>query len=99
VTSGEAALEALDRVSFDLMLCDVKMPGMSGFELVDAVRSREPELAERVIFITGDTLSSSTRNKLEQDGALFLPKPFSLEQLEAMLQSLTRRPPIGSNNP
>lgn len=99
VTSGEAALEALDRVSFDLMLCDVKMPGMSGFELVDAVRSREPELAERVIFITGDTLSSSTRSKLEQDGALFLPKPFSLEQLEAMLQSLTRRPPIGSNNP
>ena len=92
VTSGEDALKALGSGPFDLMLCDVKMPGMSGFELVEAMRKREPALAERVIFITGDTLSLGTRSQLEQNGNMFLPKPFSLDQLEAMLHSLVRRP-------
>lgn len=98
-TSGEAALDALGREPFDLVLCDVKMPGLNGFELVAAIRERDPDLAERVIFITGDTLSSTTRSQLEQSGNFFLAKPFSIEQLELTLQSLLRRRSIGSNNP
>lgn len=97
VTSGEAALEAIARQSFDIILCDVKMPGLNGFELVAAMRERDPELAERVIFVTGDTLSTATRAQLERNGNLFLPKPFAIEQLEATLQTLVRRRSIGSD--
>jgi PAS domain S-box-containing protein len=97
VTSGEAALEALGHEPFDLVLCDVKMPGLNGFELVAAMRERDPDLAERVIFVTGDTLSTTTRRQLEQSGNQFLPKPFAIEQLEATLQTLVRRRSIGLN--
>ncbi len=99
VTSGEAALQALGREPFDLILCDVKMPGLNGFELASAIRERDPDLADRLIFITGDTLSHTTRTSLEQSGNLFLAKPFSIEQLEGALQSITRRRSIGSNKP
>jgi two-component system NtrC family sensor kinase len=98
VTSGEAALEALGRASFDIVLCDVKMPGLNGFELAAAIRDRDSELADRVIFVTGDTLSPSTRSRLEQSGNLYIPKPFSIEQLEQALQALVRRRSIGSDN-
>jgi two-component system NtrC family sensor kinase len=97
VTSGEAALDALGREPFDLVLCDVKMPGLNGFELVSAMRERDPDLADRVIFITGDTLSPATRSQIEQSGNLFLPKPFSIEQLEAILQQLVRRRSLSSD--
>jgi PAS domain S-box-containing protein len=99
VTNGEAALAALGSEPFDLILCDVKMPGLNGFALTAAIRERSPELAERVIFITGDTLSPATRTALEQSGNLYLAKPFSIEQLELALQSLVRRRSIGSSSP
>ncbi|GAB4441993.1 MAG: response regulator [Chloroflexi bacterium OHK40] len=98
VTSGDAALEMLGREPFDLVLCDVKMPGLNGFELVNAMRERSPDLAERVIFITGDTLSPATRTRIERSGNLFLPKPFSIEQLELALQSLVKRRSINSSD-
>jgi two-component system NtrC family sensor kinase len=96
-TSGEQALELIAHDNFDVVLADVKMPGMSGFELATAIRRHEPELAERIIFLTGDTLSHITRDQLEQSGNLFLSKPFSIDDLAEMLQSLLRRRSIGSN--
>ncbi|PDW03653.1 hybrid sensor histidine kinase/response regulator [Candidatus Viridilinea mediisalina] len=96
VTSGEAALQSLGREIFDMILCDVKMPGLNGFELVAAIRERSPKLAERVIFITGDTLSPVTRTALEQSGNLYLSKPFSIEQLQEALQSLVQRRSLGA---
>ena len=97
-TSGEAALEILSREVYDLILCDVKMPSLSGFAFVAAIRERDPDLADRVIFITGDTLSPNTRTALEASGNLFLAKPFSIEQLDLALQSLVKRRSIGTNN-
>jgi two-component system NtrC family sensor kinase len=98
VTSGAAALEAIAAVTFDLVLTDVKMPGMSGFELVEAIRLKAPDLAERVIFITGDTLSSTTREQIDRGEAVFLSKPFAIDQLEQTLQRLLKRRSIGSND-
>jgi len=96
--SAEEALRILDTDTFDVILTDVRMPSMSGFELLSAVRTRDPDLAERVIFITGDTLSPGTRDQLERSGNLHLPKPFSISQLEVALQQLLKRRSIGSNN-
>ncbi|RRR73688.1 MAG: response regulator [Candidatus Viridilinea halotolerans] len=95
VTSGDAALDVLGREIFDLILCDVKMPGLNGFDLTEAIRERSPDLAKRVIFITGDTLSPVTHAALEQSGNLYLPKPFAIEQLEEAIQRLVRRRSLG----
>jgi two-component system, NtrC family, sensor kinase len=97
-TSAAAALEAIETQLFDLVLTDVKMPGMDGFELVEAIRLKDPDLAERVIFITGDTLSSTTREQIDRGEAVFLSKPFAIEQLEQTLQRLLKRRSIGSND-
>jgi two-component system NtrC family sensor kinase len=97
VTSGEAALEALTREHFDLVLTDVKMPGISGFDLHRWVRERDVDLADRMVFITGDTLSPATRDQLELNGNPFLSKPFSIEQLEQTLISLLKRRSMGLN--
>lgn len=96
VCSGEAALEIVEREAFDVVLCDVKMPGLNGFDLLGAIRAQNPDLAERLIFISGDTLSPSTRTTLEQSGNLFLAKPFSLEQVRQILTLLLKRRSIGS---
>jgi two-component system, NtrC family, sensor kinase len=88
VSSGAEALETLERESFDLILSDIKMPGMNGFELHHAIRQREPELAGRVVFVTGDTLSPATQARIAQTGNPSLAKPFQIERLEALVRSL-----------
>ncbi|NJM05834.1 response regulator [Candidatus Gracilibacteria bacterium] len=98
VTSGEAALEALAHEQFDLILTDVKMPGLSGFDLFREIKQVDPELAERVVFVTGDTLSRGTRDQLEATGNQYLAKPFTITGLERVLHATLRRRSIGSND-
>ena len=87
VASGEAALAAIARQSFDLILTDIKMPGMTGFELYQHIKEHNPHLAQRIIFITGDTISASTQARLAQTGSPYIAKPFSIERLEALVKA------------
>jgi two-component system response regulator FlrC len=78
------ALRAVRETQFDLILSDIQMPEMDGFELLDAVREVRPEA--RVILMTSFG-SSAFASRAERGGALaYLSKPFSREQLEAALQ-------------
>lgn len=88
VISGEMALEALDQEAFDLILTDVKMPGMSGFDLYDEVQRRNSELANRVIFVTGDILAPMTQSRISQMGNPYIAKPFGIEQLQALVRTM-----------
>jgi two-component system NtrC family sensor kinase len=96
VHSGAEALEALDRETFDLVLTDVKMPGMSGFELHQTIRQRDADLAARLVFVTGDTLSAATQARIAQSGNPSIAKPFTIERLETLLRALLTRRPIES---
>jgi two-component system NtrC family sensor kinase len=87
VASGEAALDAIARQSFDLVLTDIKMPGMTGFELYQRIKQRDPHLAQRIIFITGDTITASTQARLAQTGNPYIAKPFAVERLEALVNA------------
>lgn len=62
--------------SYDLLLLDIKMPGMSGEELYTILKKEYPHLAEKVIFITGDTLTEETTAFLDSSGRPYLSKPF-----------------------
>jgi signal transduction histidine kinase/ActR/RegA family two-component response regulator len=81
VTDGEAALHSLAGTRYDLVLCDIRMPGMSGPEVYRRIEACDPEMARRVIFITGDIMSAGTRHFLKESGAPYLSKPFDLAEL------------------
>ena len=87
--SGEHGLELLARQRYDAIVLDMRMPDISGQQLFERLRSERPELAERVIFITGDTVSRELRSFLEGTGRPFIPKPF---EFAALQEALPRRP-------
>jgi len=79
---GRDALERLAEQQFDLVISDVKMPGVGGQKLHQEIHQRYPDLAHRMIFLSGDTISLETRAFLEATGNRFLRKPFSITELK-----------------
>ena len=90
---GEEALEKLRNPGprpFDLLVTDLKMPGMSGKDLVDAVRA-DPVLAKLPVFVfTADDELKNTYASMGFTGALI--KPATAETVKAMLDSITAKP-------
>lgn len=86
--SAAAGLEMLKKVTYDLILCDIRMPEMSGTEFYQVVELRYPELTQRVIFSTGDSVSYGTRQFLDEVGAICLTKPFELSELLARVREV-----------
>lgn len=83
--SAADALEALTSAQYDLLLVDLKMPGMDGREFFRALEERLPDAARRVIFVTGDTVSEETRAFLEEARRPTIEKPVRLETLKRVL--------------
>jgi CheY-like chemotaxis protein len=81
--TGDAgdALAKLESTSYDIILMDIRMPGMSGMELYARAIDKHPELAGKVIFMTGDSSDATTRTFLEHNQLKFLAKPFDIGTL------------------
>ena len=86
--SGAIALELLDTARFDAIVSDLRMPDMDGAGLWREVSARHPELARRMLFVTGDTLSPDARQFLKASKGLSLDKPFSKADLLARVAAL-----------
>ena len=88
--SGEEALEMLEEIDgkLDLIISDVVMPEMDGPTLLKHVRERFPHL--KVIFVSGYA-EESVRRDLEDDRSVeFLPKPYSLDQINSKVKDVLR---------
>jgi CheY-like chemotaxis protein len=84
---GHEALRILERdAAFDVILCDLQMPEMSGVELYAAVHERFPALGDRFVFVTGGAFSNDARRFLEESVAAVIQKPFRLEDLLALVE-------------
>lgn len=83
--SGERALRLLARQEFDVILCDLRMPGMNGPQLYETLGSLSPRLAVRFGFITGDTFSASMREFLRDSGRPYAQKPFTPEEIKSLV--------------
>ncbi len=79
--SGPEALRALRQKTFDLMLCDIMMPEMNGFELYRNIQSEHGSLAPSIVFVTAGLLAESDREFINGSGCTCLEKPVTEEQL------------------
>jgi CheY-like chemotaxis protein len=98
VTSAEEALVELDRAPIDLLVTDLRLPAMSGLQLVERAKSINPKL--QTILISGNA-TEEVRQRAESLGVVaFLPKPigtnFFLEIVEAALEVADERAAAGA---
>jgi PAS domain S-box-containing protein len=75
--NGHAAKQALGAERFDIILSDIRMPGLDGPGLFAWMQTARPELCGRVGFVTGDTLGAGAARFLEESGRPYLEKPFT----------------------
>jgi len=97
-SNGAQALKCIASQKYDLIISDLCMPEMSGEKLHAAIQEHYPHLLDRVIFVTGDTVSPGSHSFLEQTGARWLSKPFNIAEIESLVRSYLRAEP-GSQAP
>lgn len=86
VGDGQAALNQALEGDFDLVIADLKMPSMDGQRFYELLREQRPELAGRVIFCSGDTVSPETTQFLADSCRPYINKPFTVEELAVAVQ-------------
>jgi two-component system NtrC family sensor kinase len=91
VHSGDEALQKIACQEYDLIMCDLRMPGIDGRQIYQYVKNTYPELLSRLIFVTGDTLHETSHKFLEECGCPVLIKPFLFEEFaQTFYQGLQR---------
>ena len=91
-SDGAYALERAIAGDFDVIICDLRMPHLSGREMYQKLARQDPRAAERIIFATGDTVRGDTLQFLESLGRPYLHKPFTLAELRAALSHAANQP-------
>jgi CheY-like chemotaxis protein len=81
------ALKAIDG-SYDVILLDIRMPGMSGTDLYSHIIKKIPSLAYKVIFMTGDTSDYYLNDFLKKANMQYLSKPMNLDILKEKIRSI-----------
>jgi two-component system NtrC family sensor kinase len=90
--SAVAALELLRTQTFDAIVSDFRMPDVDGASLWRALKRHHPNLADRVLFVTGDTLSPHVKEFLQVSRSHYIDKPFGPANLvDAVLNLLRAR--------
>jgi DNA-binding NtrC family response regulator len=90
--NGEAALELFGRETFDLVLSDVRMPGMNGVELFRRIREMRPDFP--VVLMTGFALEELIHDAIVEGVFAVLPKPFDVEEVVASLTRAAKSPMV-----
>jgi len=89
--NGKVAQDMIVKKRYDLFLIDIRMPEMDGEELYQWLQEKDPQIASRVIFTTGSVLGKDTEAFIEQTGRPFLPKPFTPDELKAVVRETLKR--------
>src|SRR5450830_343398 len=80
---AQSFLDRADAASYDLILCDLKLPGWSGLDLLKEIRDRTTR--PRVVIITGYAAVPTTVTAMKEGASDYLIKPFSVEDLLALV--------------
>lgn len=97
VSSGESGLARLrDDDAFDVVVCDVMMPEVSGMDVYNRIAVERPGLERRFVFVTGGTFTERATSFLASIPSRRVDKPFAIAALESAMEETireTRRPP------
>jgi two-component system NtrC family sensor kinase len=88
VPSAQAALNALATARYDVIVSDLRMPGVSGEELFARLERDHPEMTRHIIFTSGDMLREESQQFLARSGCPALEKPYELEELVRLVGTL-----------
>jgi signal transduction histidine kinase/ActR/RegA family two-component response regulator len=86
--NGSEAVERLSSGVYDVIISDVRMPGMNGVQLLEWLGNHRPDLVSRLMFITGDASASDLNARIAKLGIPILQKPFTMDALEREVRSL-----------
>ncbi len=92
--SGTEALDQLENEAYDLLFVDIKMPGMSGLELLDRVRADFPDTT--VVIITAYGSIESAVRAMKAGASDYLLKPFQPEQLNLVMEKIDQQRRLAS---
>ncbi len=87
---GRAGFERILSGEYDVVLLDVRMPGMSGVDVHERVRRDQPGLERRIVFMTGDVMAAETQDLITRTGARCVTKPFDVPEVLALVRDLVR---------
>ena len=91
--SGREGLRELASGSFLGIVSDMRTPGgISGADVHDWIRQHRPELASRLVFITGDIANEDTAETLRRTGAPCVEKPFRVQQFISVIERTMGKP-------
>jgi two-component system OmpR family response regulator len=87
-TTAMQALEMIRRGQYDLVFIDIMLPDMDGIMAHERMRTIDPDLARRTVFMSGWAKTKEIREYLASIGR-FLPKPFTVEELVRLARSVS----------
>jgi CheY-like chemotaxis protein len=90
--SGAEALRPVRTEAYDAVICDLRMPGLSGIALFDHLQHAAPSLAGRILVASGDLSQPDTTIFLARTGAPALLKPYGSRDLLEALKRMCARP-------
>ncbi len=88
---AKKALEKLSEGSYDVIMTDIKMPGMDGMEFYRRVRKMDNSMASRIVFITGDMMGGETPDFIKKTGLQYVTKPFNQGRLQKVIKQMLVR--------
>jgi DNA-binding NtrC family response regulator len=94
--SGEQALELLEQFAFDLLVTDLRLPGLDGVDLIKAARERYPSI--EAIVITGEGTIRSAVDALKRGASDFVEKPINFDRLVHALENALEQRRLRSEN-
>jgi signal transduction histidine kinase/CheY-like chemotaxis protein len=87
---GHEALNRAAQQSYDLVVCDLKMPGLDGRQFYEGLLRQGSPLCGRFLFVTGDALAAPALEFLERNRVPYVHKPFRVEELTQAVRILLR---------
>ena len=91
--NGAVALDMIRDSNYDCILLDLKMPGISGVEVFETAVNFDPSIADRIVFITGDTANSDYAAFFAGVSNPVLSKPFSLDDVKQKIYEVMSAAP------
>ena len=91
-SDGEAGLEKLSQNNYDVTFLDIMMPKMGGFEVLEKVKTLDPPIDTKIVFLSAKGMEEDREHGLALGACEFVSKPFSPAAVVQLLKSLVSTP-------